>query len=162
MEAYVSKVATPVRSSSFEGIFDTCASSHMTSDRNSLESFLPGRDNVVYADKAQAEYTSVSSVRLSCQISSAKITVVLLGHVQFVSGIRKSLYSWNSIKSIGKFPLIGDGVLQILCSFHGSVVINTFQSANDFNFLHVLTKSESLAVDMDDEFWDAALGDDSK
>jgi hypothetical protein len=39
--------------------------------------------------------------------------VVLLGRRLFVPSLWKSLYSWNSLKSIGKFALTDDGILQV-------------------------------------------------
>jgi hypothetical protein len=68
------------------------------------------------------------------------------------------LYSWNSIKSIGKFALIDDGSLQVVHKLDRSVVINTFQSSNNFVLDLVLSESVSLADDMDYDFWHAALG----
>jgi hypothetical protein len=68
------------------------------------------------------------------------------------------LYSWNSVKSIGKFALIDDGVLQVVRKLDRSVVINTFQSGYDFVLDLVRSESGSLADDMDYDFWHAALG----
>jgi hypothetical protein len=76
----------------------------------------------------------------------------------FVPSLRKSLYSWNSVKSIGKFALIDDGVLQVVHKLDRSVVINTFQSSNDFVLDLVLSESASLADDTDYDFWYATLG----
>jgi hypothetical protein len=156
--AHIQDVANTVRSNSSESIFDTGASSHMTPDRNCFESFSSVRSNVVLADKTQVEYTGVGSVHCSCRHSSGDISVVLLHHVLFVKSLRRSLYSWNSVKSIGKFALIDDGVLQVVRKFDRSVVINTFQSANDFVLDLVPSESASLADDMDYDFWLAALG----
>jgi hypothetical protein len=78
--------------------------------------------------------------------------------VLFVPSLRKSLYSWNSVKSIGKFALIDDGVLQVIRKLDRSVVINAFQSGNDFVLDLVPTESASLADDTDYDFWHAALG----
>jgi hypothetical protein len=50
----------------------------------------------------------------------------------FVPNLWKSLYSGNSIRSIGKFPLIDHRILQIVHNLDRSVVINTFLSGNDF------------------------------
>jgi hypothetical protein len=97
-------------------------------------------------------------VRLSCRLPSGDISVVLLHRVIFVPSLRKSLYSWNSIKSIGKFALIDDGVLQVVRKSDRSVVINTFQSDNDFVLDLVPSESASLADDTDYDFWHAALG----
>jgi hypothetical protein len=82
----------------------------------------------------------------------------LLRRVLFVPSLRKSLYSWNSVKSIGKFALIDDGGLQIIRKIDRSVVINTFQSGNDFVLDLVPSESASLAEDTDYDFWHAALG----
>jgi hypothetical protein len=68
------------------------------------------------------------------------------------------LYSWNSVKSIEKFALIDDGVLQVVRKLDRSVVINTFQSGNDFVLDLVPSESASLANDTDYDFWHAALG----
>jgi hypothetical protein len=68
------------------------------------------------------------------------------------------LYSWNSVKSIGKLALIDDGVLQVVRKLDRSVVINTFQSGNDFVLDPVPSESASLADDTDYDFWHAALG----
>jgi hypothetical protein len=130
----------------------------MTPDRNCFESFSSVRGNVVLADKTQVEYTGVGSVRLSCHLPSGDISVVLLRRVLFVPSLRKSLYSWNSVKSIGKFALIDDGVLQVVRKLDRSVVINTFQSGNDFVLDLVPSESASLADDTDYDFWHAALG----
>jgi hypothetical protein len=68
------------------------------------------------------------------------------------------LYSWKTLKSIEKFGLIDDGVLQVIRKLDRSVVINTFQSGNDFVLDLVTTESASLADDTDYDFWHAALG----
>jgi hypothetical protein len=68
------------------------------------------------------------------------------------------LYSWNSVKSIGKFALIDDGVLQVFRKLDRSVVINTFQSGNDFGLDLAPSESGSLADDTNYDFWSAALG----
>jgi hypothetical protein len=68
------------------------------------------------------------------------------------------LYTWNGVKSIGKFALIDDGVLQGVHNFDRSVVINTLQSSNDFVLDLVPIKSTSLADDTDYDFWHATLG----
>jgi hypothetical protein len=62
------------------------------------------------------------------------------------------LYSWNSVKSIGKFALIDDGVLSVVRKLDRSVVINTFQSGNDFVLDLVPSESGSLADDTDYDF----------
>jgi hypothetical protein len=82
----------------------------------------------------------------------------LLRHILVVPSLRKSLSSWSSVKSIGKFALIDDGVLQVVRKLDRSVVINTFQSCNNCVLDLVTTESPSLADDMDYEFWLAALG----
>jgi hypothetical protein len=68
------------------------------------------------------------------------------------------LDSWNSVKSIGKFDRIDDGGLQVVRKFDRSVVINRFQSSNDFVLDIVPTKSASLVDDTEHDYWDAALG----
>jgi hypothetical protein len=68
------------------------------------------------------------------------------------------LYSWNSVNSIRKSGLIDDGVLQVVRKLYRSVVINTFQSGNDFALDLVPTESASLADDTDYDVWHAALG----
>jgi hypothetical protein len=82
----------------------------MTPEKNYLESFSSVRGNVVLASKTQVESTSVGSVRLSYRFPSGDISVVLLRRVLFVPSLRKSLSSWNIVKSIGKFALFDDGV----------------------------------------------------
>jgi hypothetical protein len=67
------------------------------------------------------------------------------------------LYSWNSVKSIGNFTLINDSVLQIIRKLVRSLVINTFQSGNDFVLDLVSSECPSLANDMGYEFWHPAL-----
>jgi hypothetical protein len=156
--APVQEVANTVSSNSSKWIFDTGASSHMTPDRNFFESFSSVRGNVVLADKTQVEYPGVGLVRLSCHHPSGDISVGLLPRVLFVPRLRKSLYSWNSVKSIGKFALIDDGVLQVVRKLNRSVVINTFQSGNDFVLDLVPNESASLADETDYDFWHAALG----
>jgi hypothetical protein len=70
----------------------------------------------------------------------------LLRRVLFGLSLQKSVYSWNSVKSMGKFALINDGILQVVRKLGRSVVINTFQSGN--NFVLDLVPSESpLIVD---------------
>jgi hypothetical protein len=154
----VQEVANTVSSKSSKSIFDTGASSHMTPGRKCFESFLSVRGNLVLADKTQVEYTSVGSVRLSCRLPSGDISVVLLHRIPFVLSLRKSLNSWNSVKSIGKFTLIDDGVLQVVRKLDRSVVINTFQSGHNFVLDLVLSESALLADDMDYDVWHAALG----
>jgi hypothetical protein len=111
MAAPVQEVATSVISNSPKWIFDRGASSHITPDRNCFESFSSFRGNVVLANKTQVQSTAVELVCLSCRLLSGDISVVLLPPVLLIPSLRKSLYSWNSVKSIGKFALIDDGVL---------------------------------------------------
>jgi hypothetical protein len=68
------------------------------------------------------------------------------------------LASWNSVKSIGKFALIDDGVLKVVRKLHRSVVINTFQFGNNFVLDLVASESASRAEDTDYDFWHPALG----
>jgi hypothetical protein len=138
-------------------MFDTGASSHMTPDRNCFESFSSVRGNVVLADKTQIEYTGVSLVRFSSRLPSGDISVVLLHRILFVPSLRKSLYSWNSVKSIEKFTLIDNGVLQGVRKLDRSGVINTFQSGNDFVLDLVLSETASLTDDTDYDFLHATL-----
>jgi hypothetical protein len=157
MVAPIQEVTNTVSSNSSKWIFDTGESSHMTPDRNCLQSLSSVRSNVVLADKTQVEYTGVGSVRRSCRLPSRDISVVLLRRILFVPSLQKSLYSWNNIKSIGKFALIDDGVLQVVRNLDRSVVIYTFQSGNDFVLDLVPSESASLADDTDYDFWHAAL-----
>jgi hypothetical protein len=129
----------------------------MTPDRNWVESFSSVRGNVVLADKTQVENTGVGSVCLSCRLPSGDISIVLLCSILFVPSLRKSLYSWNTVKSIGKFALIDDGVVQLIRKIHLSVVINTLQSGNDFVLDLVPSTFASLADDTDYDFWHASL-----
>jgi hypothetical protein len=114
--AHFQEVANTVSANASKWIFDTGASSHMTLDRNCFKSFSSVQGNVVLADKTQVESTGVGSVPLSCRFPSGDISVVLVCHVLYVPSLRKSLYSWNSVKSIGKFALIDDGVLQVVAN----------------------------------------------
>jgi hypothetical protein len=82
----------------------------------------------------------------------------LLRRVCFVPSLWKSSYSWDRVKSIGKFALIDDGVLQVICKLDRSVVIDTFQSGNDFVFDFVPSESALLANDTDYDIWHAILG----
>jgi hypothetical protein len=156
--APVQEVANTVSSNSSKWFFDTGASSHMTPDRNYFKSFSSARGNVVLADTTQVEYIGVGSVRYLCRLPSGDISVVLLCRVLFVPSLRKYLYSWNSVKSIGKFALIDDGVFQVVRNVDRSVIINTFQSGNDVVLELILSESASLADDTDYDFWHAALG----
>jgi hypothetical protein len=54
------------------------------------------------------------------------MSVVLSHRILIVLSLRRSLYSWKSPKSIGKFPLIDDGILQDVRKLDRSVLINTF------------------------------------
>jgi hypothetical protein len=74
----------------------------------------------------------VGSVRLSCRLPSGAIFVVMMHRVLFDLSLPKSLYRWNSIKLIGTFALIDDGVLQVVRKLDRSVVINTLRTGNDF------------------------------
>jgi hypothetical protein len=106
----VQDVANTVRSNSSKWIFDFGASSHMAPARNYFESFSSVRCNVLLGNKTQIEYTGVGSVCFSCRLPIGDISVVLLRRLLFGPSLRKSVYSWNSVKSIGKFALIDDGV----------------------------------------------------
>jgi hypothetical protein len=55
----------------------------------------------------------VGSVHLSCCLPSGHISLDLLDYILFIPSLRKSWYSWNRVKSIGKFALIDDSVLQV-------------------------------------------------
>jgi hypothetical protein len=78
------------------------------------------------------------------------VSVVLLHHVLFVPCYRKSVYSWKDVKSIGRFTLIDEDLLQVVRKSDRSVVINTFQSGNDF--VLDLIPSESAAPASDSEY----------
>jgi hypothetical protein len=82
----------------------------------------------------------------------------MLNRLLFVASLQMSLLIWKSIKSIGKFALIDDGVLQVVPKIDRSVVINTFQSINDFALDLVQSESASPANDIDHECWHATLG----
>jgi hypothetical protein len=62
------------------------------------------------------------------------------------------------VKSLGKFALIDHGVLQVGRKLDRSVVINIFQSGDDFVLNLVPSESASLANNTDYDFWHAALG----
>jgi hypothetical protein len=68
------------------------------------------------------------------------------------------LYSCNRIKSIGKLALVDDCILQFVCKNDRSLVINTFQSGNDFVLDLVLSESASGARKTDYDFWHPTLG----
>jgi hypothetical protein len=65
----------------------------------------------------------------------------------FVPSLWKSLYSWNSVKSIGKFTVIDAGVLLVFRKLDRYVVINTFQSGHEFVLDLLPSESASLADD---------------
>jgi hypothetical protein len=67
------------------------------------------------------------------------------------------LYRRNSVNIIVKVVMIDVGVLQVVHNLDRSVVINTFQSGNDFVLDLVLSKSASLADNTAYDFWHAAL-----
>jgi hypothetical protein len=73
----------------------------------------------------------------------------LLRGVLFVPNLQKSLYSWNSGKSIGNFALIDEHILQVVRKLDRSVVINTLQSGHDFILDLVPIESASLDDDTD-------------
>jgi hypothetical protein len=158
MAAPVQEVANTVRSNSSKRIFHTGAFSHMSPNKTCFESFSSVQGNVVLADKTQVEYTGAGSVRLSCHLLSRDFSIVLLHRILFVLSFRMFLDNWNSVKSIGKFALINDGVLQAVRKLDRSVVINTFQSGNDFVLDLVLSESALLADDKDYDLWHTALG----
>jgi hypothetical protein len=116
----------------------------MTPDQNCFKSVSSVRGNVVHADKTQVEYSDVGTVSLSCRLPSENISVVLLRRVLFVPCLQKSLYSWNTVKSIGKFALIDDGVFQVVRKLDKSVIINTFESSNEF--VRDRVRSESVTT----------------
>jgi hypothetical protein len=97
-------------------------------------------------------------VRLSCRLPSGDISVIQLRRFLFVPSLRKSLYIWNSVESIGKFALVDDGDRQVFRKLDRSVVINTFESATYFVLDLVLSECASLADDMDYDLRHAALG----
>jgi hypothetical protein len=54
--------------------------------------------------------------------------------------------------------LINDGLLKVVRKFDRSVVINTYQSSNDFVLNLIRSESALLAEDTDYELWNLALG----
>jgi hypothetical protein len=134
-----------------------CIFSH-DSRQELFDSFSSVQGYVVLADTTKVEYTGVGSVRLSCHLQSRDISVVLLPRSLFVPSLCTSLYSWNSVKSIGKFALMNDGVLQVVHQIDRSLGINTFQSSNDFVLDLVRSESASLADDTDYDFRYTAVG----
>jgi hypothetical protein len=98
----------------------------MTPDRICFESVSSVRGNIVLAEKTQVEYTGIGSVPLFCNIPSRDISIVLWCRVLIVPRLRKSSYIWNIVKSIEKFGLIDDGVLQVVRKLYRSVLINTY------------------------------------
>jgi hypothetical protein len=158
MAAPIQEVANTVSFNSSTWIVDTGAYSHTTPNRNCLESFSSVRGKIVYPDKTQVDSTGVGLVRLPYCLPSGDISVVLLHRVLIVPSVQTALYSWNSLKSIGKFVLINDGTLQVVHKTDISVVINSCQSSNDFVLDLVPSESASLADDMDYDFYYALLG----
>jgi hypothetical protein len=113
---------------------------------------------VVLNDQTQIAYTGFCSVHLSCCLTTENISVTLLPPILFVSSLQNLLYSWNTIYSIVKFPMINDGVLQVVHPIDRSVVINPFQLSKDFGIYLVPSESALLADGMDYDFWHMALG----
>jgi hypothetical protein len=157
MESPIQDVANTVRSNCSKWIFDTSASSHMPPVRNWFESGSSDRGNVGWADMIQVEYTGLGLVFLRCRLPSGDISGVLVRGVLCVPSLWKCLYSWNSVKSIGKFALIDDGVFEGVRKLDRSVVINTFQSGNDFVLDLEPSESASLGDDRDYDFSHAAV-----
>jgi hypothetical protein len=158
MAAPIEEVTHSVNFNSSNCCFDTTICSYMAPDNNYLESMSSVQYKIVFADNTQVVYTGIRSVPLSCHLLSTYICLVMLHRVLFILCLRKSLYSWNSVKSIEKFPLIIHGGLQVILKLNRSVVINTFQSANDFDLDIVQSEFASFADDTDYEFWYAAFG----
>jgi hypothetical protein len=105
----------------------------------------------------QVEKTSVGSICLSYRLQSGDMSVVLLYHVLVIPSLRKSLYSWTSVKSIGKFAIINHPISQVVPKLDSSAVSNPFQSKNNFVLDLVPSKSASLANDTNYDFWHTFL-----
>jgi hypothetical protein len=106
----------------------------------------------------QLEYTSLGLICLSYHLLDRDISNVLLLRVSFVPSLVKSFYSSNSVKSIGKYSLITDGVLLRVYKVYRSVIINNVQSGNNFVLALVPNESVLLADEIDYDFWHTALG----
>jgi hypothetical protein len=76
----------------------------------------------------------------------------------FVTSLRQSIYSLNSVKLLGKFALIDDSFFQVVHKVDRSVIINIFRTSNDFVLNLVCNESVSLADDTDYHFWHTTLG----
>jgi hypothetical protein len=156
--ATVLEVTTTKSSKSSYWIFDNSESSDMTLDSNWFESVSTVSGYIVFGDKTQVKYTEVDSDSLCYCLSQRDISVVLLHHHLFVGGLRKSLYSWNSIKLLGKFALNDNGNLLVVRKLDRSVPLNLFQSAKNFVLDLILSESTSHADNTDYDFWNPTLG----
>lgn len=138
-------------------IFDTGATSHMTSNADLFQTFTPVRGNVKLADKTCIPYTGSGTVILQCLVGNGKVFKLRLNRVLLVPDLGKSLFSWRAVKSLGKYVLIDDGILCLKRKSDNICVLETTDRNKAF-FLNLSTSDQQASVAESYEFWHSALG----
>jgi hypothetical protein len=83
--------------------------------------------------------------------------VVLVPCIFCILPFRKCLYSWSCLKSIGNFPLIDYGILQVVHNLDRSIILKRVYSGNDYVFDLVSSEFAFLANDSVYDLWHAAF-----
>jgi hypothetical protein len=155
--AHVQEVANTLSSNLSKWIFTTGASSHMSLDRNCFESLSSVRCNLVLAYKTPVKYTGISSLSYSNYLPSGDIAGVWLCRSYLFQVYRSLCTGGNRVKSIEKFTLINDGILQVGSKLDRSIVRIASLSGNDCILDLIPGESASLADDTAYSFLNATL-----
>jgi len=81
--------------------FDTCASSHMTSDVGKFETLKPYHGIVTVGGNTPLQATGIGSVIINCLLPDGRINPLCLTEVLYVPSLNHNLFSWNSCRAKG-------------------------------------------------------------
>ena len=152
--AAVADSTARVSNPSAQWIFDTGATSHMTSNADLFSSLKPDSGTVSLADKSTTPFTGCGTVKLRCEVEG-ELVIVVLRNVLLVPGLGRSLFSWRAAKLGGKTYLIDDGTLKLKLFSDDSVLLTTRDIDNHFI---VNTMPEPSANVADYAYWHHSLG----
>ena len=92
----------------YRWVFDTGASSHMTSNKGYFESLSAHRGSVGFGNDTTLQVAGKGTVRLDCVLPDGKISQIRLHDVLYVPNLKYSLLSWHAIRHKG-FNLVDTG-----------------------------------------------------
>jgi len=111
--------------------FDTAASSHMTSDKNTLTDFRKHGGIVRVANSQSMEVTGIGKVQLQCRLQNGSALPATLDNVLLVPELDShGLFSWAAVRRKG-FRMIGEDDDIVLETKAGKKVLWAKMEDND-------------------------------